>query len=282
VIVLVTAVFRQIIRGFPSRRPVRRLDHYEVAFLAGGKQRVAEVIIAELVDRGALRVDSRGRITEADPSARTGPYAEAAGLIPPSGMMTSSLRGRICGYPGLKDLAPRLRFDGLLIPTGRLIAMRCLTGAMLVALLVTGIERMIEGHDNHRPITDLVGLIAVSILLGLWLVSSTFKPPMTTRFGRWYLRTLRKSPAAAGVPLSGVGVPGTQFPLQTVPALATAAVLGVALWGFTAVPDTGIRAALIAGLPSSSGGTSCSGGGSCGGGGCGGGGCGGGGGGCGG
>jgi hypothetical protein len=58
--------------------------------------------------------------------------------------------------------------------------------------------------------------------------------------------------------------------------LASAALIGVALAGYAAVPDDSLRAALLAGMPSaasSGGGCSCGGGGC--GGGCGGGGCGG-------
>jgi uncharacterized protein (TIGR04222 family) len=63
---------RQVIRGVPGYRPTRDLDPYEVAYLGGGPQRAAEVIIAEQVDRGAVRVDSSGRLFQTGQGAPTG------------------------------------------------------------------------------------------------------------------------------------------------------------------------------------------------------------------
>lgn len=269
-ILLISAVIWQIMRGMPSRRPVRQLDHYEVAFLAGGKQRVAEVAIAELIDRGALRVNSKGRIYEADPSARFGPFGASAGMISAAGITTHGLRAKIGGNPGMKAIPARLRADGLLMSVERVTALRWLIVLMMSALAGTGIARLLEGHANHRPIGDLLFIFALSIVLGGWLVSVTFKSSPVTRYGRWHLRQLRKAPLVEGVPL-GTGLGSPQYSVQGGMAVATAAVFGVALWGFKAIPDQTVRAALIAGLPTSSSVSGCGGGG-CGGGGCGGGG----------
>lgn len=273
VILLITAIAWQFVRGLPSRRPARPLDHYEVAFLAGGKQRVAEVVIAELIDRGALRVDGRGRLYLADTYALSGPFVASLGTIPPNGVTSHMVRMRLSGAPGMKEIAERLRGDGLLISRGRLIATRWLVGLMMAALLVTGALRMIEGHSNHRPINDLIAEFIASILLGLWLLNFTFKNSNSTRYGHWYLRKLRKTPLAADATMAGAGLPGAQYPFRAGPVVATAAVLGVALWGWNSISDQTVRAALIAGLPSST--TSGCGTSGCGGGGCGGGGCGG-------
>lgn len=283
-VLLITAVVRQVLRGLPSRRPVRQLDHYEVAFLAGGKQRVAEVVIAEMVDRGALRVDSKGRLTPADPSALGGPFAAAIGSIPASGMSTNAVRSKIGSDPGIKEVVARVRADGLIMSADRLTVLRWAFVLLMSALLGTGIARIMEGKDNHRPVGDLVTLVVLSAIIGVWILSAIWKSANTTRYGRYQLRKLRRAPlaAAAGSPLAGAAVPGGQYGFQdggfaAGPALATAAVFGVALWGFKAVPDQTIRAALIAGLPGTSGASNCGGGSSCGGGGggCGGGGCGG-------
>lgn len=275
VIALITAVAWQVMRGMPSHRQVRQLDQYEIAFLAGGKQRVAEVAIAELIDRGAVRVNSTGRIYEADPSARFGPFAASVGTISAAGVTTHALRAAIAGDPGMAAIAARVRADGLVVSAERLNLMRWLIVLMMSALLGTGIARLIEGHNSHRPIGDLLLMFLASILFGAWLLTLPAKTSPTTRYGRWHLRKLRKSPLVADAPL-GAGLPGPRYSFQGGMAVATAAVFGVALWGFKAVPDQTIRAALIAGLPSTSSVSGCGGGSSCGGG-CGGGGCGGGG-----
>jgi uncharacterized protein (TIGR04222 family) len=279
-IVLITALVWQVMRGLPSHRPVRQLDQYEIAFLAGGKLRVAEVAIAEMVDHGAIRVDSKGRLTDADPSARGGPFAGSLGSIPPSGMTTHAARGKISGDPVIKTITARLRADGLIISGERIIVLRWLIVLLMSALLGTGIARLIEGHQNHRPTSDLAGLVVFSVIAGIWLLASANRKSNLTRHGRWYLRRLRRVPLTAGVPLTSVALPGAPFafdapfqaPFGAAPVMATAAVFGVALWGFKAIPDQTIRAALIAGQASSSSVSGCGGGGGgCGGGGCGGG-----------
>lgn len=269
-ILLIAALVWQVARGLPSHRPVRQLDHYEVAFLAGGRLRVAEVVIAEMIDHGAVRVDSKGRLTDVDPSARRGPFASSLGSIPPTGMTTRGARGRISGDPGMKVIIARLRADGLVISSERIIVMRWLIVLLMSALLGTGIARLIEGEQNHRPVNDLGGLLLFSVIAGIWLLAITNRKSNTTRHGRWCLRRLRKARQVAGASLTSMALPGAPSPFQAAgPAIATAAVFGVALWGFTAIPDQTIRAALLAGLPSSSSVSGCGGGG-CGGGGCGG------------
>lgn len=261
----------QMIKGLPSRRLVRKLSHYEIAYLAGGRTRVADTVIAEFVDRGALRIDSRGRLTEADASALVGPFASSVGSIPLPGMQTHGVRDRVKRDPEMKTMAARLRGDGLVIGAWPIAVVRWLVAAMLAALLVTGVARLMEGRSNHRPVSDLEVMLVVSVFLGFWLLRTVFNASQTTRHGRWYLRQQRKSHVLS-TQLSSVAAGGTPFPRHGGSTLATAAVLGVALWGFRAVPDEGIRRALMAGIPGSTtgsvcGGGSCGGGSSCGGGG---------------
>ena len=64
-VICIPMVFRQVIRGAPSR-PARDLDPYEVAYLAGGPSRVAQLVVTEQIGCGALRVDSSGRVTTAN------------------------------------------------------------------------------------------------------------------------------------------------------------------------------------------------------------------------
>jgi hypothetical protein len=132
----------------------------------------------------------------------------------------------------------------------------------------------VEGASNHRP----VGLLVLFLIItGIFcLVSIFITPDLTTRGGTRYLRQLKRSQKAgfAAPVTSPAYLPGAVFGAPTV--LAEGALFGVALAGFAAVEDPTLRSALLAGMPTSSGGSSCSsGGGGCGGGGCGGGGCGG-------
>jgi uncharacterized protein (TIGR04222 family) len=266
VTIIIPLLYRQVIRFVPGRQITRELDAYEVGYLAGGPERVAEVVIAELTDSGALRVDSSGRLSTADRAALAASPAlaqhgiMAAGI--PDGLKTSDLRRQLKADPGVRAIGDTLRAAALAVPGPRIRALRLVTVVLLAALLVTGILRLHEGTANHRPTGDLTALFAASIIVGLVLLMKVVgTPPRSTLLGAAYLRRLRKAQQRPGF-AAGMAVVGA------------AALFDVALLGFAAVPDADLRGALLAGMPSSSGGSSCSGGG-CGGGGCGGGGCGG-------
>jgi uncharacterized protein (TIGR04222 family) len=275
--VAIPLIFRQVIRRVPGREMARQLDPYEVGYLVGGPRRVAEMILAGQVDSGALRVDSAGKLSEADRSARTGPYADSLDRITPAGMpdglRTSAIREKLKSDPVIAGIGRGLRADEFIVSSGRITALRLVTAVSMAALLITGILRMIEGASNHRPIGFLFMLILLSVFADIALIALTLMLPPSSTAGAAYLKRLRETressrslvaPGAAGAPGSAVAM-----------LAAEAVLLGVALEGFGGVPDEATRAALLAGMPSSSGGGGGGCGGGCGGGGCGGGGCGG-------
>jgi uncharacterized protein (TIGR04222 family) len=259
---VIPLIFRQVIRRVPDCEIVRQLDPYEVGYLAGGRRRVAQMIVAEQVDSGALRVDSAGKLSEADRFARTGPYAGSLDRIEPAGMPDGLRASAICGKiesdPAIAEICRGLRADKFIISSERMTALRLVTAVLMLALLITGILRLIEGASNHRPVGLLFMLILLSFFVGIFLLAHTLQPPSSTA-GSAYLKRLRETRGSS---------PSLVAPGAAVAALAGEAVLlGVALEGFGGVQDEATRAALLAGMPSSSGG----GGGGCGGGGCGGG-----------
>jgi len=273
--IVIPFIIRQVIRGLPGRRTRRELDPYEVGYLVGGPRRAAEVVIAEGVDCGALRVDSSGRVTKAYQAAAIGPHAGALDRVTLDGVSTHALAATLRSDPSIARIGPDLSADGLTISRGRMRALRLISAALIVALLVTGILRMIEGSHNHRPIGDLTGLFVLSIIISFFVLMSTVGRSTTTRKGAAYLRRLRKDHAAGRALPSSLAFSGAPVSALNGAAIGGgAALLGIALLGFSAVPDEEMRRALLAGMPtpSTSGGSSCSGGGGgCGGGGCGGG-----------
>jgi uncharacterized protein (TIGR04222 family) len=270
--IVIPSIFRQVVRRVPDREIVRQLDPYEVGYLAGGRRRVAQMIVAEQVDSGALRVDSAGTLSEADRLARTGPHADSLDRITPAGMpdglRTSAICGKLESDPAIEGICRGLRADKFIISKERMTTLRLVTAALMAALLITGILRMLEGVSNHRPVSYLFLLILLSVFVDIFLVVHILVQPPPSTAGSAYLKRLRETrdrsrslvaPGAAAAMLAGEAV-----------------LLGVALEGFGGVPDEATRTAFLAGMSSSSGGGGggCSGGG-CGGGGCGGGGCGG-------
>jgi uncharacterized protein (TIGR04222 family) len=262
--VLLPVAFWRVIRYVPGYRIARELDPYQVGYLAGGPQRVAEVIIVEHVESVALRVDSKGRLSEADPAARRGPYAAAvAGL--PDGLRTAAARNLIESHPSIGCVARDLRAEGLMIPRRRIAALRLITATGIAALLATGIARFAEAAQNSQTTGFLVLLFVLSIVTGFVLfISLLVSPPRTTRLGAAYLRHLRAAHKAgrlvASEQASGVAV-GSRDYLPVTANAGETALLGVALQGFSGMQDQMLRGALLAGLRSSSGsgGSSCAG-----------------------
>lgn len=247
------ALFARIFGTAPPGVPVPVLDAYEVGYLVEGAPRAAEVVIGELAASGALRVDSAGRISRADPArlatwSATCGHGIAAQAIP-DGLRAQQVRQRLVKDPGVVAIGDRLRAERLLVARSWVTAAWVTALALGLALMIAGALRMAEGSHNHRPIGDLVNLYFLTIVFGgISLVSLARLGPLTTRTraGSSYLTELAPRLTAAG---------------------SEAALFSIALAGLVAVEDPALRTALLAGLPSSAG----SGGGGGGGGGCGGG-----------
>jgi uncharacterized protein (TIGR04222 family) len=332
--VAVPFLLRLLIRIVSGAGADRQLDPYEVGYLAGGPTRAAQVVIADFVASGAVRVDSSGRVHGADRAAFerqsallsegvTGESSPLRDLLLPAGILVHQFQRKIERLPGMAVIKARLRAEGLLVSRARTAMVRIVSLALWAALFVTGGLRLAEGSHNHRPISDLQSLVilsAIVCLVSLVVIGSRLANLATFRGAR-LVRRLRSaerrsekgaarqsrrgvasfSPELAGYPelagssglagnsfgLGGTGFGGTGFGgIGFGGGIGSAALFGVALAGFAAVEDESMRSALLAGLPSSSGGSGgggggagCggvgSGGGGCGGGGCGGGGCGG-------
>jgi uncharacterized protein (TIGR04222 family) len=241
--VAIPVVLRQVIRYTPARGPSRELDPYELGCLAGGPTRAAEVAVAGMVASGALRVDSSGRLREADGAARARcPHAAALGPIP-GGLRTADVCKRFTSVPGIAGIRHNLRAEGLIVSTRRVTALRLITAGLMAALLWTGFVRMREGAAYYRS-TDYLGdlvALAIFICIGMLIFVLTASPMSTTRGAR-YLRQRRRAPSPAATYAS------------------EAVLLGIALSGFSAMPDEAMRDALLAGMSTeSSGGSSCAG-----------------------
>ncbi len=290
VAVVVSFLLHLLIRSAPSAGPDRQLDPYEVGYLAGGPTRAAQVVIADFVDSGAVRVDSSGQVYGVDRAALDQQSAFLATPFPelwmPAGVSVHQLQGTIAGLPAIADIKARLRAEGLLVSSARAAMVRIVSLALWAALFVTGGLRLAEGAHNHRPTGDLQGLVVLSAFLCLYSLVRNWSrlTNLSTFRGAGLLRELRSAerrrereaarPSRRGAVVFSPGLAGNGFGLDA--GIGSAELFGVALAGFAAVTDNSLRSALLAGLPSSSGGSSCGGGGGgCGGGGCGVGGCGG-------
>lgn len=293
VAVAVPFLLRLLIRFGSGADAERQLDSREVGYLAGGPARAAQVVIADFAASGAVRVDSSGRVYGADRAAFdrqsaffgeevTGVSSPLWGLWLPAGIFVHQFQNKIERLPGMAAIRARLRAEGLVVSSVRAALVRIVSLTLWAALFVAGGLRLAEGAHNHRPISGLEGLVVLSAFACLFSLAAWSRVASLATFrGARLVRRLRSAERRSekeaarqsrrGAVVFSPGLAGSGFGLGA--GIDSAALFGVALAGFAAVTDESLRSALLAGLPSSSGGSSCGGG--CGGGGCGGGGCGG-------
>jgi uncharacterized protein (TIGR04222 family) len=233
--VAIPVIFRQVIRHMPGHQPSRELDPYELGCLAGGPQRAAEVVVADMVTSGALRVASSGRLSEPyGPALARSPHAAALGPI--HGLRTADVCKKLTSVPGIAGIRQHPRAEGLIVSTRRVLALRLITAGLIAALLGTGFARMRAANPRQDGSLGDLTTLAIFVCIGM-LIFVSAASAMTTARGARYLRQRRASPPAADA--------------------ADAVLLAVALNGFGAVPDEATRNALLAGTRSSSGGSDC-------------------------
>ena len=187
-----------------SVAPAPVLDAYEVGYLAGGPERAAEVVIGELTTSGVLRVDSAGKISQADPEqlaawSATRTHGIAAQAIP-DGVSARKVREQLAKDPGVVAIGVRLRAERLLIARSWVIAAGVTAGVLWLALMIVGGLRLAEGAHNHRPTGDLTELYFVTFLLGVAALGRVKRLQWApTRVGAGYLEQLGQPEVAKQV-----------------------------------------------------------------------------------
>jgi uncharacterized protein (TIGR04222 family) len=290
-LLIVPLVVRGILRTAAKRITTPRAAHghdayplsvYHLAYLAGGPNRTVETVIAALVERGQLRVNSRKKLKTvgmlpSDPLERA--VGEAADDA--VGSSTFGVQNWVRSSEPMKAFGVDLERRGLVVPGTRYVRIGRTVAVLYLAIFAIGVARLVNGLTLGRPAGLLVVLLIVNLVVLVVTASTSSRHGLVlTPAGRRVLARARSesrrspqapaSPGPWGMPLGG--------------ALVGAAGL-VALGGLAMHPDRDLGLALApppmsggGGSSSSgdSGGSSCSSGSSCGGGGgCGGGGCGG-------
>jgi uncharacterized protein (TIGR04222 family) len=222
----------------------RELNPYEVGYLAGGPSRVAEVIIAEQLTSGALRVNSAGllskvgkrskagRRSKAAQPAKTRPLSGTLGRIAliemPDELPANRMCSRLSSDPGITEIARDLRADKMFVSSSWMGALRVATLALPPVLLITGILRATEMAGYNGLVGAMITLMCVGIMIDLPLLVIVPQEPPLSSLGSTRLRHLRQVRESAPSPV-----------------VPEAMLLGVALDGFRAIPDEDIRKALL-------------------------------------
>jgi hypothetical protein len=91
------------------------LDLYDLAFLAGGVQRVVDTALVALVESGRVRVHAPGELAAVDPNRRNPVEAAVLDAIGTRGHPSvDTIRWRLTGDERLTGPGPSLAADGLL------------------------------------------------------------------------------------------------------------------------------------------------------------------------
>lgn len=198
------------------------LDPYEVAWLAGGQDRVIGTALASLVDRGALKMKvqrAAGKITGGT-CRRTlpshGPLrlhdVERALLADlPDGNVDKDQIRQVAS-DRFQPIARRLEGAGLLHRAGHLPRARAIAGGLLAILLVIGFGRLWQGLSLGFPVWYLVLLLLLTAVVTAQMFAATGCP---TALGARVLAELALQPEllqrvpSAGRPIARGGA-GTE------------------------------------------------------------------------
>ncbi|MCP2258316.1 TIGR04222 domain-containing protein [Streptoalloteichus tenebrarius] len=256
------AVARRRLRAADGHLPAPSPE--ELAYLAAGPARLADLAVGRLLTAGALRISRNGHLRATGGRAEHPVDARLLDLVAAGRARTvGHLRAAARSLPLTDEIRRRLVSSGVVVDPDR--ARTGLLVAVLPAALVgvVGVVRLVNGLALDRPVLWLVLLLALTVLVVV--LGLVRREPLRTRAGDELVTDARarrhsRGPRASDLPVA------------------------VALAGFVAMPPGPERAVLLASGDGSPGASSDGGdaGGDGGSGGCGGGGGGGGGGGCGG
>jgi uncharacterized protein (TIGR04222 family) len=276
---IVAGLLRRFLRkpdDEPAPGATAKIDPYQAAYLAGGKESAVNAAIADLLQRGHLELQTATR------TLKIGEHRLPPGAHP----LEVSLRDTVVSAKGegapvrdvrrgawraLNALEAGLIDSELLVGFGQRMIARLVPFAVAMSVPAIGLIKLSIGLERGKPVVFLVILLVISTVISLF---AFLRRPFRSRRGDRLLDRLRREHAdlqkkAWDPRFEGLDKPG--------PALA----MGVALFGLSVLaggPMADLQRTLTppsGGGCGTSGGCGSDGGGGDGGGGCGGGGCGG-------
>lgn len=160
-----------------------RLDLYDLAYLAGGPERVVDTAVVALVRSHRLRIRFPGQLATADLSRRHPVEAAVLDAVGPRGHRSvDTICWRLAEDERLLDVGRRLRSDGLL---GRLGAVVTGLRGHPRALAPTragqrALRELGEGSAIGDPEAVRVALGGRAAMADAQLRAGIFEPPVTT------------------------------------------------------------------------------------------------------
>ncbi|MFI0468078.1 TIGR04222 domain-containing membrane protein [Saccharopolyspora sp. 5N102] len=210
-------------------------DQYQLAYLSGGVDRVADSVVAELVAAGVLRVDADGKLRATGIRVQY-EYQQRVLDWAGDGIAMAELRRAFRRSGTTRALVAWLSVHGLISGSGRLQMLRVLIGllgAVTAAGLIRVADSLIRGYFSPEClVVPLVVILWVGTLHLGWEPKRTFKGD----------RVVRQAQAALEVPNGASHAPRAfGHPAR----VATA----VAIHGMEQYPDERVSAHLNVPLP---------------------------------
>ena len=161
----------------PEGRASDPLDAEDLAVLGGGRERLADSLLADLFARGGLASVSAGMLEVVQPGLPASPAGKA--LLADGAPLSGSAANRAVGVHA-ERVAARLRRSGLLLRPQELIQLRWLSIAPFCALLLLGLYRERAGS----VVGEATGLLVILMVLTAVLAALRFfKVDQRTRAG---------------------------------------------------------------------------------------------------
>jgi uncharacterized protein (TIGR04222 family) len=181
VAVVAGLVFRRLARDVPAdeSEPASLADPFALAYLAGGRVRVADAAVFRLVRDGHLRVTAeKDRLAFVNVPDVSSPVEQAvlAAARSAGARGETALNVRIAARQAAEQAAAGLRQDGLVLrPEERARASVAGFAPTLAVALFLGVPKVFIGLGRERPVAFLVILLVASLLAACFVASVPFR-----------------------------------------------------------------------------------------------------------
>lgn len=164
-------------------RTTPQVDAYDIAYLAGGADRVIDTAIVALVLVGRVKVRSAGELETVEVTRRHPVEAAVLDAVGPSGHRSvETIHWRLADDPRLLDLGRQLQSNGLVTRFGARGAMRR-EQAKVVRLTGEGRQTLADARELRSAIDDAwrVAFDGRAAMQNAELRAAIFEPPRSER-----------------------------------------------------------------------------------------------------
>ncbi|MCW3835689.1 TIGR04222 domain-containing membrane protein [Sphingomonas canadensis] len=139
-------------------------DPDQLAYLAGGRTRLAETVTSRLLASGAIAIDAGGRFQHGE-HARGRTAAERAVLALPQDARWTRVSAAVARQAD--GVAQRLTDAGLLLDGGEALRARIVQTLPYLLVMAIGLVKLNVGLERERPVEALTVLLVITGVLAL-------------------------------------------------------------------------------------------------------------------